>query len=931
MRTFIDEVVKTVNTKYGNSLRNTCIVFPTRRACLIFRQRLAESFSKPEWAPGILSIGDFINRHSAFPVTEEIPLLVSLFDVYKKYWPEQDFGKYYAWGQMLLNDFDEIDKQLSDPSRVLASISEIKKIDASFLPDSESLQWIREFIKSFDEKKITELQTSFTKTWNRLQSIYHEYNLMLDQKEMAYEGKAYRLINHKLRTGKLKSDWNQYLFAGFYGFSRAEEAMIRNLSSLAEVELIWDDDPYYVQNKNHEAGYYFRKSQLYSAESATSHFSDETREIEITGIPLRVGQAKYAGQLIANLVTTPGFNIHTTAIVLPDENMLFPVLYSIPASVEAVNVTMGYPLRNSQYDELLRVLYELHRTPLFNENGEREFLHRHVIRLLRLPIFRDTVREVRDTTITGSAKLTTTEIQNMHGIKSAEIVFANAGNPASIFSYLEDLLIYLKNSLASKNGITAPLDFKILDYIITELHKLKQQLESHFSVLTPEISWQMIRECITGLKVPFSGEPVKGIQVMGFLETRALDFETIILLDVNEGILPPAGSGKSFIPFSLRKAYGLSTYEDQEASAGYHFYRLLHRSQRVFLLYNSEVNKTNGGEAGRYLLQLKQELGKTFPETVIIRENLVQTPVIPEVLPGIWIEKDADVREKLAAYLEPGNTGTARYFSSSAITSYIECSLRFYYRYVADLRIPDEKETSIEANVFGSILHRTLQLLYSGVVNPVTTDQIDSIIDKIDEQTGIAIAEIFGTPAHRLEGEDILLAGVIRELVKRILIADRKDTPFSIKGMEEKLTGTIETTTGDVNLMGIIDRFDEKDAVDRIIDYKTGNVEIKKTDIEKLFTDPKRKPIFQLYFYALLHNLNFGNKPVRTGFYIARSLGKGVSWIENGAPVSEENILNFRTLLKGILDEIMNPEIPFSQTSDIKRCEFCDYKIICNR
>src|SRR4030095_4109807 len=285
----------------------------------------------------------------------------------------------------------------------------------------------------------------------------------------------------------------------------------------------------------------------------------------------------------------------------------------------------------------------------------------------------------------------------------------------------------------------------------------------------------------------------------------------------------------------------------------------------------------------------------------------------------------------LKEYVIDENGVNSRYFSSSAITTYIHCSLRFYYRYIANLLEKETEEESIEDHIFGSILHKTLELLYKDVQGMTDALIIDSLIGKIDNALEAAVKEIYHTPITQLEGADILLTEVIRELVKRILVSDRSEIPFAIKGLEAKFKGSVPAEAGMAGLYGTIDRIDEKDSVTRIIDYKTGKVDLKTKSLEQVFTDPDKKPVFQLYFYALLYLLNFPNEPIKTGFYLARNLGSGINWPGDGSVVTEELLLEFRNLLSRKLDEIMDPSVDFVQTTEIERCEYCAYKIICNR
>lgn len=933
MDIFISRVINEVSQKHSGHLSDLCVVFPTRRACLIFRNRFAASLEKPVWSPGITAIGDFVSKHATNAVSEEIPLLLTLFDVYKRHWPLEGFAKFYAWGQMMINDFDEIDKQLKDPSRIFANLTDLKKIDAAFLPDPSSLKWIHDFLSSMNEEKLTKVQSQFAATWNKLRDIYSDYNSSLNKKKLTYEGKAYQDIVNKLKDGTFISPWKHFVFAGFYGFSRIEEELITRLSSKNDVTVLWDSDNYYIDKKIHEAGYYFRKSPLFKYNpEEKSNFSDFKKKIEITGVPLVAGQAKYTGELLSELYSSGKINLNTTAIILPDENMLFPVLYSLPPEIETINVTMGYPLKQSQYAELLKVLHDLHRNIRVNAAGNKTFFSSHVRRILNHPLFKSKVNPFAAASDSEYLNyLSADDIRLRFGFEDATQVFTQLKTSEDVFQYLINLLRYLRDLIISNSGHGTHFEDKIIEYIISELKILTEHVADHISDIDHETAWQMAGECISGLKIPFSGEPVQGLQIMGFLETRSLDFETLIILNVNEGILPSTTSNKSFIPFSLRKGYGLSTYQDQDASFAYHFYRLLQHASTTYLIYNTEVDKTNGGEPSRFLLQIKQELKKFMGDNLTLTENFITTPLIPETYIPLLIKKDAAVITRLAEFLNGENDIPKRSFSSSSITTYISCSLKFYFRYVAGLYEKETEEISMEDHTFGTILHRVLEKLYQEVKGIVDVNTIDQLLNKADAEVDAAVKEIYKIPAPQLEGSDILMAEVIRELVKRILAADKADVPFEITGLEAKLTANFITQQLNVLLAGSIDRIDESNGIARIIDYKTGQVDLRNSAIDELFVNPDKKALFQLYFYALLYNLNFPNKPVKTGFYIARNLGSGISWNADGNIVQDSDMEKFKNQLSIKLSEILNPEIDFVQTQDIKQCTYCAYKTICSR
>lgn len=932
MMTFLDDVINEVLQQEGSDLRHTCVIFPTRRACLIYRKRLAERNQKPLFAPGIKSIGDFVSSHSGIEIGDEIPLLLTLYDVYRKHWPDQDFARFYGWGKMLISDFDEADKQLTDPSRLFTVIGEMRKLESAFAHDPESLEWIQHFIKSMNQTEISRIQKAFTESWDRLRLIYDEFNALLAQKNFGYEGRAYKQILNHLRKGTFTSKYQRFIFAGFYGFSRAEESMIELLGSGHQVKVMWDADPYYIKGKSHEAGMYFRKTSLYAhSEKTTSYFDNGTKHIEITAVPLVAGQAKYTGQILSELITHNKIDINKTAIILPDEKMLFPILHSIPEEAGMINVTMGYPVKDTHFADLFNILHDLHRKPVYHADGTRLYHRTAVEKLLMHTLIRQGFK-ISGEILNRSRKplISTDEIKVIFNFEDAGICFHDPDQPSVIFEYLEKFISSLSESLDASESKTGHFESVILRFIAEEIGVLKEQLSSHLDVVGVVPVWQMVRECVAGLKIPFSGEPVKGLQLMGFLESRALDFETIIIPNLNEGMLPASGAARSFIPYSLRKGFGLSTYEDQDASWSYHFYRLLHRSKNIFLICNSEVGKLGGGEPSRYLLQIKHELKPYMGDRLVIEERTLNIPPVLSEPKPVEIQKNESVLNELSKF----KTGSSpqRLFSSTALTTYLHCSLKFYLHYIAGIREQQIPGLRIDAADFGNILHHATEHMYRSTDGNITSETIDLLIPSAIKFVDQAITNQYGIEPVQLQGEDIILADVLRELVRRILENDKHDAPFRIISLEEKYTTPFSADQNlEVMLEGKFDRVDEKDGTIRIIDYKTGKVRLTYKELIEIFNNPDKKALFQLYFYNLLYKSGNPDTTTKAGIYLASGLAGGINWPKNEAAFSHEANTEFSKMLGDLIVEIFNPAVPFSQTDDIKRCEYCPYTHICRR
>jgi RecB family exonuclease len=903
-------------------------VFPTRRACLIFRNKLSALNGKPVWAPKVLSIGDFVSIHSNHPITDEMELLVILFDVYKKYWPSHDFGKFYPWGRMLLGDFDEADKQVDDPRLMFRNIAELKKIDATFLPEPESLRWLGDFLKTMDPNKLTALQKEFAKNWDHLGMIYSEFNEELEKKGKSYEGRSYKLMIDQLGKGLFNPTFKHLVFAGFHGFSKVEELMIEKIGALVKTEVLWDTDDLYLKDPLHEAGSYFRSSDITKKHPATTSnkILTEHKELDLIAVPLNAGQAKTAGSIINNLLNENAASLNRTAIILPDEKSLLPVLFALPKDVESLNVTMGFPLKQSQFASLVVLLKKTNETARKNREGRWIFDKRLVKQTLSHPL------------IASSFEIKNPSPENLHewyigkeaieshfGIEVGAPIFSGCEISEEVFAEVITLL----KAMAEKATSRPAYENDILLYMASELSKLKEYLASSLHEIRKETAWILLRDCINSMRIPFSGEPIKGLQVMGFLETRALDFENIIMLNVNEGVLPSDGQQHSFIPFALRKAFGLSTYIERESSYAYHFYRLLHRSKKISLIYDSEQGATGSGEPSRYIQQLTREIQSLAPN-LVINKRAVSSPLDAPGVSTISITKDQSIIDKLSYYIKGNESEKSGAFSSSAFTTYINCSLQFYFKYIAGLTEDQEDVEKIDAAGFGNILHKVMEQFYKPFEGKtVEAIDINEMLTNCDVLVESVVDSEFFTKYNNLQGTDIITGEVIKTMVRKILHEDKKAAPFTLIQTEGRFNTTIIVDGREINLLGIFDRIDEKNDLYRILDYKTGKVELKSNGIFELFLKPDKKTLFQLHFYKMIYGELHPNRKTIAGFYAVRQMKEGISQPEGG--ISDNDMVLFKTQTTELIRSIFDTTVPFTQTNDVARCQYCPYAEICKR
>ncbi|HRH66924.1 MAG TPA: PD-(D/E)XK nuclease family protein [Bacteroidia bacterium] len=941
MKTFIQKLTDELIAEHGEDLSKIQFIFPTRRAGLFFRKELATRLTKPVWAPVIYSIQDFIAEFTVYTIPDPLTLRFELYKIYNKFFPGESFDKFYPWGDLLLRDFDDLDRYLADHEKVFSLISDIREIDQVFSLPDEDMEKLRTFWKSFFDKDPSKLKTEFMNTWEHLGEIYRAFRISLTERSLAYEGMAIRELAERLsREGVPEPvSCDKIIFAGFYALSPAEEQIIQAFLKHGKAEIIWDADSYYADDPRQEAGTFLRDHSLVgdSFKWKEDYFSSLPRKIEIAGIPLQVGQAKYAGSLVAGLMKGKDFRPERTVVVIPDENLLFPVLYALPEELEDINVTMGYPLHATPVFSLFESLIALQRNCALDKEKKDTFYYRDVLNILNHPYIRliDT-KSIRDWMIRYEKdKRIRIPASNLVSEKAAlfRLIFIRQELVQNVFEWGRKILRLILESMKEQEFRFHRLESEFVYQFYTQLHRLEEVIRDQEIDPGLETMWYLFREIIYSSKIPFTGEPLKGLQVMGFLETRVLDFDNVIILSVNEEVLPSSGNSPSFVPYSIRKAFGLPTYEEQHAVSAYHFYRLLQRATTIHLLYNTESKKVAGGEKSRFILQIEHELAVRFSNNIRLTEKIISTGFSKEKILPIEINKSPAVLNILKCYLPNANlkSNYSSKFSASALNAYIACPLRFYFQYVVKLSEKEEPEEHMDAATLGKVLHKAMQLAYSDTVE-LTKDGIEQIIKRSETILDQAIREEFEA-AGELEGKNILLKNVIHELIRKIFRADQKETPFRIYALEKEVKEEFSVNENQrVLLHGFIDRIDESSDGVRIVDYKTGKIGKKKfNEIADLFREPAYKEQFQAMLYAYMVRNNYSGRPIRSGLITLKDMSNGIFYLQQKEPFTTEQFNEFELQLRALIGGILNPDVPFSQTKDETRCKWCNFTELCNR
>lgn len=938
MTTFIQQLVQEILKHHKDHLEDLCVVFPTRRAGLFFQKELSQSLNKPAWSPTIFSIQDFFMKMSGMNIPDSLTLLFELYESYREFFPAEDFSRFYAWGELMLKDFGDIDKYMADANKVFANVNDLHEIDAAFELEGEDLERLREFWKNFFNRDPSKLRNEFMNTWKFLGNVYHSFQSRLRSRNIAYEGMAYRSLAEKMKQGdqSVQTEYSHIIFAGFYALAPTEQTIIHQLVKAGKATTYWDADSYYADDKYQESGKFFRNNKLIDDKFLwkQDHFKDIPKKIEFAGVPLLAGQAKYAGNILEDLMKEKDFVSEKTAVILPDEKLLFPLLYSLPKALKDINVTMGYPLRQTPLYNLFESLMVLQKNARTSTEGETSFYFRDILNIVN----HSYIRQIADKPI---RKWLSGLDQNFIRLPRTRLIADGDGGLFSdlfvriisvdgIFDWFRMILSRILESMKDQDFRFHKLESEFVYHFYTQLGRLEDIVKKDNHIKDIETFWKIFSEIIFSVKIPFTGEPLKGLQVMGFLETRVLDFDNVIILSVNEDVLPSSGNSPSFIPFNIRKAFGLPTYEEQHSVSSFHFYRLLQRAKNIYLIHNTETKALTTGERSRFLLQIEHELMRKFPDSISLEQKVISTKIGREYIKEISIEKSPDVMKDLSKFL-PSEAGRQSAFSASGLISYIACPLRFYFKYVAGLAEPEEQEEDMEAATFGKVLHKAMQYLYTDV-HEIDVSALGNLRKKVNDCVDQAIHNEF-VAINQLEGKNILLRNVIRELINRILDSEKLYIPFQILQLEKDVTAGFKLDEDrEVKLFGIIDRVDEKSDVVRIVDYKTGRVEKKRPAmLEEYFTNPKMKEQFQAMYYAYLTRIKMPGRKIKSGLLAMRDMSEGIWFLNDNVPYSDEQFTEFETHLRGLLSEIFSTDKPFTQTEDLDRCQYCAYKSLCNR
>ena len=902
MKEFLRYVAEDIIRKYGTDLSRTAVVFPNKRASLFLNEQLARIAQRPLWSPAYITISELFRQQSDWQVADPVKLVC---DLHKSFCQEtgsdETLDKFYGWGQLLISDFDDIDKNLADPDRVFANLRDIHELDdLSFLTD-EQRELLKHFFSHFTEEHETELKQRFLRLWSHFADIYHDFNERLAKQGLAYEGALYRQVCCHAMTTNITSafPYDRYLFVGFNLLQKVEQQLFSALQKEGKALFYWDFDQYYMQH--HEAGRYIAQYLKYFPNELDSTDEDiygqfrHKKDIRFIAAPTEHIQARYVSGWLRDAERHK--DGRRTAIVLCDESLLPAVIHCLPDEVEKVNVTTGYPLAQTPIASFIQLYYNLQlggRTP----------------RLLRAFRRHPYARFVDDT---------------------------------------QPLLTMLRTiAQQAKDEIQDPLFQESLFRAYTLVNRLNGLMESGDLQVTDQTLQRLTTQILQQTSIPFHGEPAEGLQVMGVLETRNLDFDHVLLLSCNEGNMPRGVNDSSFIPHSIRQAYELTTVENKVSIYAYYFHRLIQRASDVTILYNNSTEDGQRGEMSRFMLQMLVESGQHITQHTLQAGKQAER----------WSPQPIEKNEHVVQLLQ---TGFSK-LSPTAISRYMRCPLQFYYRYVAGLQEPDvpDDEQELDNRMFGDIFHDAADIIYHRLPRHITKDVLDHLL-KTKVEIERAVDEAFHNklPNSPLSGLHIINREVLIHYLRQLLEIDRRLAPFTILGLECDVYRPLTPT---MQIGGRIDRLDlihEDTPLERIrvVDYKTSSRNIKPLpDVESIFSPEKIHDHSDYYLQACLYaDIVSGKQNILPQTSALRHQLSDISplkvspallFIQHAAAddydptlkFGKEPILDiadhsarFNELLNEKVDEIFSSTMPFCATDDLKVCRTCPYAPLCRR
>ena len=965
MNSFLYRIAQAHYSEYKENISNLTFVFPNRRAGLFFQRYLAEIAAKPLFSPEIITINECFSMATPWQLTDRLSSLFRLYSIYKEQsGSNESFDSFVFWGEMLLSDFDDVDKYRVDAKQLFSNITELKQIDQLFNIFSEKqIEAIRQFWSNFVPVAEGKTQEDFIATWKILLPVYEQFRAELIAENLATDGMICRDVADRLSAKMDIPEFvgKQFVFVGFNALNPCERTLMAEFQKRHQADFYWDYDAVELRdNDNPASRFYAENLHIFPSKLTIEPIIEslQSKDIELIGVPSAIGQTKQIYSILNQLYPTkktedtqePNSNRSwiNTAVVLPDESLLVPLLHSFPQQVGKINITMGLPLKSTPVSGLIEHIFELQRR--MRISGEKvSFYHQSVSNILNHQyislLCKNETNVIKQEMTENNLIYIESEILQKNEILSA--IFTPQTETLTFLPYLLKILRCLQSGWQQAsdktNAYQLECDF-LYQYYVT-INRINDIIRSKPAEVEMNIDtlMRLTRQLTASITIPFIGEPLDGLQVMGVLETRGLDFDNLIISSFNEGVFPTKTSTNSFIPYNLRRGFELPTTEHQDAITAYNFYRLIHRAKRIFFLYDSRTEGMQTGEVSRFMHQLYYNYG------VEAKKKTISFDISFGNAKAIEIQKTPAVMEKLLQFTASEDRSPS--LSASSINTYIDCPLQFYLTKVEAVEEADEVLETVEASMFGTLFHKVMENLYLPFKGKLMTeDDFNQLIERtlqIDIEINRAFSKEYfkkkNNATVQLEGNNLLIASVLRKYILQVLKTDKKRAPFRYISSEERCNTRypIQNNSLNINIKGFVDRIDEKEGRQRILDYKTGTGKLDFKNLAEVFEHNKEnrpKFVLQTLLYCLLYEEKTGVKNTSPGIFYIRDIFKDDFTTELFNKELKEKLTDystyeneFRSQLTICLEEIFNPEIPFVQTENVKICQYCPYIGVCNK
>lgn len=953
MDRFLSNCAQYIYNKHFFELHKICLVFPNRRAGVFFSSYLQKHISEAVISPYVTQVNRLMSGYSDISTGEQLNMISILYKIFKKHTGFcESFDDFYFWGEVLLSDFNDIDNYLVDARDLYRNIAGLKDIESHFFYlTKEQKDAIEHFWNSLEKVEKKRSRDHFISIWGKLYPIYIDFKKELGVKGFGYTGMIYRKVVEKLKTGRLQLEFDKYYIIGLNALNRCEEEFFSYLKKEKKVEFLWDYNHYYLNDHVNKAGLFIRRN-LDSFPPPPDFYFDPgsfgiDKKIKIISSSSNYGQTQEVPRFLEETGQEGNSRFDGTAIVLADESLLLPALSAIPAAAGDVNITMGYPVSGSVIYSFINLLADLIRNCKITPEKKAVAYHRFVTDILRHQILANVESEKVNFFLQDIIKNNRLNIllQEINFSPLHKFIFSVPHKVTDYCRYFLDILAELykiAEGAKQANKLLRELIFRVYESIEKLQGVIYNSVTEGEIEISSAVFFRLFRQYLGKCIVPYEGEPLRGIQIMGILETRCLDFRNVIILGFNEGKWPRTSFTSSFIPYNIKRGFGLPGQDDRDAMYAYYFYRLIQRAENITAVYTTAKEDLGAGEQSRYGYQLLYDL------QLDVKKGNIAFPFLNDPPEPIRVKNSSDFIKFLLKRNSINNP-----LSPTAINSYLKCSLKFYFRYILQLPEPEEVKDEIDSLLFGNIFHESAEKLYRPFVGKwVRKSDLESLKknkELIKNIINKAILKYYykqesdRQKEFQPEGKTILIFENVKTFLNRVVELDMQYVPFKIISLEEGYCSSIniclENREQIIYLGGKIDRVDSVNDTLRVIDYKTGNVDsFSFNEVSELFNSKNKlkKELLQalLYCFFLKEKAGYAEsfQPVIYSLkrFFDNKFAPEIKY-QKQEVCYQEIESEFTSHLKVFLEGLFSTEAIFDQTTDYDFCKYCPYRKICQR